>query len=123
MSTNLPISNKQVSGAEKTKLYFEEYGQRPIELSASELDRVVGFFSARGFDQDAAYTTAITLLRRAKVDRLSVSSLLDSLAGFTDLQISRVIAEILNNDRKLTSVLGFKVDSSRTELLSRNIVP
>jgi hypothetical protein len=123
MSTNLPIENTQARGAEKTKLYFDEYGQRPIELSASELDRVVGFFSVRGFDQDAAYTTAITLLRRAKVDRISVSSLIDSLTGFTDLQISRVIAEILNNDRKLTSVLGFKVDSSKTELLSRNIIP
>ncbi len=122
MTTNLP-SDDTATGAEKTKLFFEEYGQRTIEFSAVELDRVVSFFSARGFDQDAAVTTGLTILRRAKADAVSVSSLLDSLSGLVDAQISRIVTEILNNDRKPISFLGFKVDSSRTEFLSRNIVP
>lgn len=122
MSTNLPIE-KFLDSTEKTKIYFEEYGRAPLEFPAAELDGIIAFFVARGFGQDAALTTGITLLRRAKIDLISVGSLIDSLSGFNDLQISRIVAEILNNDRKPTSVLGFRTETSKTALLSRNIVP
>jgi hypothetical protein len=122
MSTNLPIE-KSADSAEKTKIFFEEYGQRSVEFSATELDRVIGFFVARGFDEDAAITTGITLLRKSKIDGISVSFLLDSLSGFNEIQISRIVAEILNSDRKPISLLGFRIETPKTELLSRNIFP
>jgi hypothetical protein len=122
MSTNLPIE-KSADSAEKTRIFFEEYGQRSVEFSATELDRVIGFFVARGFDEDAAITTGITLLRKSKIDGISVSSLLDSLSGFNEIRISRIVAEILNSDRKPISLLGFRIETPKTELLSRNIFP
>lgn len=122
MTTNLPTL-QNLTASEKTRIFFDEYGRKPIEFGAVELDRVVGFFVARGFDEDAAYNTGLSLMKRAKIDAISVSLLLDSLSGFTEVQISRIVAEILNNDRKPISILGFRVETSKTELLSRNIFP
>jgi hypothetical protein len=122
MPTNLPIK-KNLDGAEKSRIFFDEYGRSGLELSAADLDRVIAFFTARGFGEDAAFSTSITLLQRAKVDAVPVAILLDTMAGFTQVQLSGIVAEILNNDRKNTSVLGFRVASAKADQIKRNVFP
>ena len=51
IKTNLPLVDARDS-AEATKLFFDYYGQTPVEFSANEVDATVSFFQSRGFDTD-----------------------------------------------------------------------
>ena len=108
MSTNLPPQVINDSAA-NTKLFFDLYGREPLQFVANEVDAVIGFFTSRGFDLDAAVMTATTLLKQAKLDNVPVFSLLDTLKNFTPVELNFLIAEILNNNRGPSSTLGFRV--------------
>lgn len=122
MATNLPTPIKQDS-AEGTKLFFDSYGQKPLEFISNEIDSATAFFESRGFDTDAALLTATTILKQAKSEGVPVFKVLDTLKLYDGLQISALVAEILNNDRKATSTLGYKVSNLDTSSQTRNIAP
>lgn len=120
MATNLPSPIKQDS-AEGTKLFFDSYGQAPLEFLAVEIDASIAFFTSRGFDRDAALSTAVTILKQAKSEGVPVFKVLDTLENFDGLQISALVSNILNNDRLSTSKLGYKLPGSNISNLIRNI--
>ena len=60
-------------------------------------------------------------MKQAKVDNANVFSVLDTLKGATDLELSQLVAEILNAYRYKTSVLGYKNDRSTQSHITRNI--
>jgi hypothetical protein len=120
MATNLPTPIKQDS-AEGTKLFFDSYGQAPLEFLATEIDAATAFFESRGFDTDAALLTATTILKQSKSEGVPVFKVLDTLKLFDGLQISALVAEILNNDRKSTSTLGYKLANVDAAIQTRNI--
>lgn len=122
MSTSLPIQTSSDS-AQATKLFFDQYGISPLEFSANEVSAAVGFFESKGFVEDAALTTASALLKQAKIDGTPVFKLLDTLTGFNSLQLSALVSEILNNNRKATSTLGYRyLNVPKTEIF-RNVSP
>jgi hypothetical protein len=47
---------------------------------------------------------------------------LDTLKGLNELQLSSVVAEILNVNRSKISTLGFKVANNQNQFEKRNIV-
>lgn len=120
-TTNLPPRIIDDSGA-ATKLFFDVYGQSPLEFNAVDVDATVTFFEKKGFDRDAALVVSTTLLKQAKIDGSPVSQLLDTLSGYNNLQLSTLIGEVLNNNRIPTSTLGFRVSNVTSEY-SRNIAP
>jgi hypothetical protein len=120
MATNL-IKESFKDSAESTKLFFDTYGITPLEFNSIEFDLAITFFKAFGFEEDAAVVTATTLLKQAKLDNMPVQKLLDTLRGFTDLEISSLIGEILNNNRSPISILGFRVSDNNINLIKRNI--
>lgn len=120
-TTNLPPRIIDDSGA-ATKLFFDVYGQAPLEFNAVDVDATVTFFEKKGFDRDAALVVSTTLLKQAKIDGSPVSQLLDTLSGYNNLQLSTLIGEVLNNNRIPTSTLGFRVSNVTSEY-SRNIAP
>jgi len=120
MKTNLPPLNIADS-AESTKIFFNSYGLPELEFNASEVDTAVGFFKSRGFEEDAAFVTAAVILKQAKIDEVPVRQLLDTLNTFTGIEISALIAEILNNNRSSISSLGFRKNTGKVDLISRNI--
>lgn len=122
MSTNLPISDKINDSDELTKLFFDTYGQQPLEFAATDVDAVIGFFEGKGFDKDAAISTGITLLKQAKLENQPVFQIIDTLRGFNSLELSTLVGEILNNNRPNTSTLGFRVSRADNNNLSRNII-
>jgi hypothetical protein len=107
MTTNLPIKENQDS-ASVTKLFFDTYGQEPLEFNAVDVDATTTFFKSRGFENDAAIVVAATLLKQAKLDNVPVFEVLDSLKEFDGLALSTLVGEILNNNRVPTSTLGFR---------------
>jgi len=120
MQTNLPSPNKDDS-ALGTRLYFNKYGTRPIELLANDVSATVGFFESKGFDADAALTTASVILDQAKADGVPVYQLLDTLKTFDQVSLSGLVAEILNNNRPSSSSLGYRDPTSTASTEIRNI--
>jgi hypothetical protein len=121
MATNLP-PGPNADSATATKLFFDSYGEQPLEFNSTDVDAAVGFFQGKGFDRDAATTTAITLLKQAKIENQPIFQILDTLKGFNDLQLSALVGEILNNNRPSTSTLGFRVANANKISQTRNIL-
>ena len=119
--TNLP--EKQINdSAARTKLYFDTYGKSPLEFNATEVDATLGFFEGRGFSKDAAQSISMSILKQAKLENISIFSILDNLKKLDELQISGLVSEVLNNNRPPTSTLGYR---QRTPDITkqRNVVP
>ncbi len=120
MNTNLPV-NKSEDSASATKLFFDEYGQAPLEFNANEVEAAIGFFQANGFDRDAAEITAAVVLRQAKFENMPVFQLLDTLKSMDGVKLGALVTEILNNNRPSSSALGFKSANTDDVLKTRNI--
>lgn len=120
MTTSLPTIAREDS-ASATKLFFDTYGKNPLEFNAIEVDASISFFTSRGFDNDAASSTALILLKQAKIDQVPVFKLLDTLKTLSGIQLSALVGEILNNNRGPSSTLGFKVVSVDKQNQTRNI--
>ena len=106
----------------EVKEFFDKYFTDPISYSATQVDSVVGFFLKRGFEESSATGVATVLLQQAKIDNVNVYTLLDTLKGLEDVQISGLVGEIVNYNRSKVSVIGFKTDNTITRQESRNIV-
>lgn len=119
-TSNLPIS--VITGAVSTKQFFDNFFTKEVSFPAAEIDATVGFFQKRGFDFSSASSTAIILLNQARNEKVSVFSLLDKLKGLTDVQLSQVIAQVLNASREKTSVLGYRVAVQTDTFEARNIL-
>lgn len=119
--SNLPLVKDNDSGDE-VKRFFNNYFNEAISYPAEQIDAVVGFFKSRGFDDLASNSTSIVLLQQAKLDEVNVFQLLDTLKGLTELQLSAVVAEVLNYNRQKTSTLGFKQQDISEQLEKRNVV-
>jgi hypothetical protein len=112
-----PISDSAIG----TRLYFDKYGEAPLEFPAGDIDSTVGYLQSRGFGDEAALITSVILLKQAKLDKLPINELLDTLKGLENLELSTLVGEVLNNNRSATSTLGFKLESVANENLRRNI--
>ena len=121
MRTNLPPIESSTDSAAKTKLFFDEYGQSPLEFSANDVEAAIGFFMNNGFDRDAAEITAAVVLRQAKLESIPVFQLIDQLKTLDGVKLSAMVAEILNNNRNAASTLGYKTELIEKQNQTRNI--
>ena len=117
---NVPA--KATTSTEKVKKFFTEYYSAPLEFPSNEVDAVVGFLENKGFDKSAAKSTGSILLQQAKIDGVKVFELLDTLKGLEQVQLSVVVAQILNFNRQKISTLGFRIQQEQKPLESRNIM-
>jgi len=120
-TTTSDSTNKKIEDI--TTEFFNNFYNLEISYNASEVDAVIGYFLKRGFDQTAAINTASVLLQQAKIDELNVQQLIDTLKGVSDVQLSLIVAQILNFNRSKTSVLGFRDSNTQQETFDqRNVV-
>lgn len=115
MSSNLP-------GQGSVKSFFDNQFQNQVTFPAADIDATTGFFVKRGFDTNAANSTAIILLNQARADNVPVFSLLDKLKGLTDVQLSQVVVQVLNASRESTSLLGYRIATVSNTFEARNIL-
>jgi hypothetical protein len=120
-TTNLPAIRKEDSAA-GTKLFFDSYGQEPLEFNANDVSACISFFEKKGFDNDAALIVATVILKQAKLDGTPIFKILDTLSGVDALALSSIVGEILNNNRTPTSTLGFRTNPVIPNQI-RNISP
>jgi hypothetical protein len=121
INSNLP-SIQNADSADEVRTFFDSYFVEPISFPAAQIDATVGFFQKRGFDTLASQSTAIVLLQQAKIDNVNVFDLLDTLSGLEEIQLSAIVAEVLNYNRQKISTLGYRRLSTGEFLETRNIL-
>jgi coproporphyrinogen III oxidase-like Fe-S oxidoreductase len=118
MSINLPIPVT----TNDARYFFDKYFVNQVSFPANEIDLTVAFFVKRGFDTESARSTAIVILNQARIDQVNVFDLLNSLKTLTDVQLSQVVAQILNSYREKISLLGYRIAPLVNTYESRNIL-
>ena len=101
---------------------FDAYLTEPLELSSSVLDAMKGFFTGKGFDPGSAETIAVIIIKQAKHDNYNPMTILDTLRGLDSIEISALVAEILNYNRFKTSYLGYALEFTPHQEVVRNIL-
>lgn len=121
-NSNLPQSLITPDSSDEVRSFFDKYFTQEAIFPSNEIDAVIGFFEKRGFDKLASNSTAIILLQQASLDNVNVFSLLETLKGLTDLQLSAVVSQVLNLNRQKISTLGFRKEDPSELLEKRNVV-
>jgi len=117
-----PRSNLGVTQSDDSLIQFlSGLEQDRTELNGAQYDAVTAFFVNKGYDQEASKSIAYILMKQAKIDGANVFTVIDTLEGSTDLELSQLVAEILNAYRYKTSVLGYKNDRTTQSHVTRNI--
>ena len=118
---NLP-PNKVTDSSQDTREFFDKYFNHKVSFPANEIDAVVAFFLQNEFDELSAASTSIVLLNQARVDNINVFELVDSLKKLSEVELSQVVAQILNCYREKTSLLGYRLPPIEDNFESRNIL-
>lgn len=119
--SNLP-SNQPNQSSDQTVEIFNNYYKQPISLNVNELTAMTGFFQKRGFEPIAAESAATTILVQAARDGYNAMQVMDTLGGLTSVEISGLVAEILNYNRVKSSLLGSVQNIQPIIDITRNIV-
>ena len=118
MTSSLPSNTK--------KFNIDQFYNRKIDSSTNfkteDIDAVIGYFQKRGFDEIAAINTGGVLLRQSYQDKLPVFELIDTLRGLSDVQLSRLVAQILNINRGKSSAIGYRIPDRKNLFDQRNIL-
>jgi hypothetical protein len=123
-NSNLPYGSPMSTTDSTTDVrqFFDKYYVNKVSFPASQIDAVVGFFLKHGFDIESARSVSIVLLNQAKADSVNVFELVDTLKGLTDVQLSQVVAQVLNAYREKVSLLGYRIAPLTDSYESRNIL-
>jgi hypothetical protein len=118
---NLPNSVTGDSSVE-VRQFFDKFFVNQISFPSNQIDAVVGFFLKHGFDPDSARSTSIVLLNQARTDNINVFELVDTLKKLSEIQLSQVVAQVLNTYREKISLLGYRIAPLANNYESRNIL-
>ena len=120
--SSLPIPNISKRSDKGVQLFFDTYYNTQINLLDNDLSVVISFFEEAGFEKTEAVAVGTVLLRQAKNENIKIFELIDTLKTLDGTKLSSVVAEILNYNRKRTSVVGFRKQKVKTTIESRNIL-
>jgi hypothetical protein len=121
MSSNLPVE-VAIDSSVEVKSFFDKYYATTVSFPSNQIDAVVGFFLKNGFSQESASSIGIVLLNQARADSVNVFELIDSLKTLSDIQLSQIVAQVLNSYREKTSLLGYRVTQIVDKYEDRNIL-
>jgi hypothetical protein len=113
---------ENVKKKDLVKRFFDNYNSKDINFNANEVDATIGFFINREFDNSSAINISSILLQQAKKDKVDIYQLLDTLKGVNEIQLSTIVAKIMNSNRSNLSLLGLKRNLEKNTIESRNIV-
>lgn len=119
LKSNLPYSG---TNKDATVQAFDSYYESPIEISATAYAAMTGYFTSKGFEIVAAESISTIIMRQSKTDGYNPMQILDSLKGLSDVELSGLVAEILNYNRLSTSSLGVAKPFITHPEVERNII-
>ena len=119
---NLPTQVSTSDASIEVKQFFDKFFVHQVSFPSNQIEGVVGFFLKNGFDLESARSTSIVLLNQARVDNVNVFELIHTLKTLTDVQLSQVVAQVLNAYREKVSLLGYRIAPLVDNYESRNIL-
>jgi hypothetical protein len=119
---NIPQTVSPASSSDATTKTFNSFYQVPLQLDNTTLTAIKSYFENRGYGSQAAESVAIIILSQATKDGLNPFGILDTLRGLKSIQISALVAEILNYNRFKTSSLGITSIPTPADEIQRNIL-
>jgi len=119
--TALPKADIPKKSDKEINQFFDRYYDKPLEFAANDVDSVLAFFTKRGFEQSAAVAVSSVLLKQAKIDGIKIFKILDTMKGLDDVQLSAVVAEVINYNRPKSSSIGYKRTETVDKVERRNI--
>ena len=118
--TNIPTTITDSS--QYVKNFFDNQFVHQVSFPSNQIDATVGFFLKRDFDLESARSTAIVILNQSRIDGVDVFQLLDTMKSLTDVQLSQIVAQVLNSSRQKTSLLGYRIENIENVYEARNIL-
>lgn len=116
--SNLPVYNEK----DATVKAFDNFYAQPVEIDATVLAAMQGYFTHRGFDEVASEQIAVTIITQSKRDGYNPMKILDTLKGLSNVELSGLVAELLNYNRLKTSSLGYAQTFKTNPEIARNII-
>lgn len=116
--SNVPLTSNQ----DQTVQAFDSFYSQPIEINATTLAAMKGYFTSRNFGEVAAESIAVTIIRQAKQDGYNPMQILDTLRGLDNVELSGLVSEILNYNRFKSSSLGYSQKFQPNPEIQRNIL-
>jgi hypothetical protein len=123
MATLSNLPSKVNASDDSTIKFFNTYYEKPLEIDAGTYDAMQGFFTGRGFEKVAAESVTMIIISQAKKDGYNPLQILDTLKGLDNVEISALVAEIINYNRFKTSYLGYSLEFKINHEVERNILP
>lgn len=121
ITTNLPVE-QSLDSSVPVKQFFDKFFKQQTSFPAAEVDATISYFLQYGFDEESAKSVSIVLLNQARIDKVNVFSLIETLKSLNDVQLSQLVAQILNAYRERTSMLGYRIAPLVSNYESRNIL-
>ena len=118
--SNLP-TNTTTTNLQKVVQYFDSYYSTPINLDATSIDVLKGFFESKGFDLQSAENITYIILKTAKQSNYKPQEIIDALSSYDRLQLNDFLLSILNYNRIKTSSLGVIRKSSTISQIANQI--
>ena len=122
MNTSVSGIEKKNDSAGEVKEFFNKYFTKQINFTSNQVDSVVGFFEKRGFEKQSAIAVSTAILQQANLEGTPVYSILDTLKGLDEVQLSQLVTTILNVNRSKSSALGYQISPKEKSREARNIV-
>ncbi len=117
--SNLPLQTSTVNGFTKA---YDSYVNQPVEIETNTFSAMTGFFNSRGFDKLASESIAVIIINQAKKDGYVPMKIIDTLSGLDSVELSALVAELLNFNRLKTSFLGYALKFTPKQEVQRNIL-
>lgn len=115
------LPNKEKNSERKVIDFFDSYFTEKQTFAVNQFDACTAFFTSKKFSKEAALTLSQVLLVESRNSNVNVFDLLDTLSGYTQVQLSTLVTTILNARRDKSSKLGFKVSNFGNTIEKRNI--
>ena len=116
--SNIPINKTTNSTVDA----FDNFYSAPVEMNATVLAAMTGFFTNKGFGEVAAESITVTIITQAKQDGYNPMQILDTLKSLGDVELSGLVSEILNYNRFKSSSLGSAQPFQPNPEILRNII-
>ena len=121
MYTNLPQKENETLDKTIKSLQRDQYIEN-FEFNQGDIDTSIGFFVKKGFDRKASEDISYIILKQAVIDGVHSQSILDSLSKSSAVELSQLLALVINSNRYKTSRLGLRDQKISNSLVSRNII-
>lgn len=118
--SNIPPDAEPTSNS--TVKEFDNYQSQTVELDTAVFNAMKGFFTNKGFGEVSAESITTTFMIQSKQDGYNPMQILDIMKGLNSLELSGLVAEILNYNRYKSSSLGYSQKFIPNQEVLRNII-